>query len=154
MVTETVLFKDDVQFIAKLLKDQWSLGPGHEAPIEFLPESFMMNGRQGSIYVYQIARTNRITTSDYRTYERRSEITIRVSNRFRDEHFRWAQEVYRILMEWRRAGIYKLNGYSRIEVTSDHTDRDLSGYYASSISLSLINHAVPIESVGMGVPGE
>lgn len=152
-VTETTLFKDDVGFIAKLLKDNWSLGPGHEAPIEYVPESFIMNARQGAIYVYQVSRTNRKSTSDYRTYERRSDMTIRISNRFREEHFLWAQEVYRILMEWRRAGIWKLNGYSAIDVTSDHTDRDLSGFYTSNISIAMINFAVPIESIGMGVPG-
>lgn len=154
---ETPMYTDDVSLVAQMLKDQWSLGPDQEPNIQFEPEAFMANsmtetGRNGLIYVYQLSRTNRVASTDYRTLERTSHISIRVSNRFRNIHYLWCDEVYRILLANRRLGNADLNGYTFLEINNDQQSNDLSGYYTTTFDIKLTCYASPIRSHGFSRP--
>lgn len=111
----------------------------------------MMHIRNGGIFVYQTNRTNRISSVDYRTFERQAYVSLRVTNKDRDQHFQHCEEVYRILMANRRAGPCRLNGYEFLEVVDDLSMNDLSGMYATTIDCRLTGYAHPIRSAGFGV---
>ena len=144
-------YTDEPKLITELLKEQWSLdGQGMKLSIGYEPEQFMTNSRVGHIYVYETSRSAEVSTTDYSTLNRISHVNIRVSNRFRDVHFMWMNEVYRILMANRRAGSELLNGYTHIEVVTDRPFNDASGWYVSVIEVRLISPHMPIMSPGFG----
>ena len=149
-VPETNLYSDDVRLIADMIREEWSLGPGNEVNIEYMPESTMGTARVGQVYTYLISRNNRISTTDYRTLERHTRIGIRVSNRFRENHYLWCDEIYRILMANRRCGQKRLNRYTFLEVTGDRMFNDLQGWYTTTIDIELTSYNVPIRSAGFG----
>ena len=149
-VPETPLYTDDVRMINDMFEEQWSLGPGHELNTTFEPSSYMVNARLGQIYVYQTSRNNRISSTDYRTLERRSHISIRVSNPNRDEHYLWCDEVYRILVANRRRGQNRFGGYTYLELHDDHTSNNQIGWYTTTIEIELISFNTPLRSAGFG----
>ena len=151
VMQESPLFLDDVGFILDLLMDNWSLMD--KVPTfarETDVESFMMDARLGSVFVYSTGRTNKISTVDYRTLERVSNISIRVTTRFWDVMQEWGQEVYRILYSHRRMGYDRTNGYGYFEVLSDNLDRDLSGWYVTTFRVQMTAYATPLKTDGFG----
>ena len=148
---ESSLFLDDVGFILDLLMDNWSVMD--KVPTfarETDVESFMMDARLGSVFVYSTGRTNKISTVDYRTLERVSSIVVRVTTRFWDVMQIWGQEVYRILYSHRRMGYDRTNGYGYFEVLSDNLDRDLSGWYVTTYRIRMTAYATPLKTDGFG----
>lgn len=151
-VPETNLYSDDVRMVTEILRRDWSIGLENPLNIEYEPEQMMVNGRIGNIYVYHVSRENSISTVDYRTLRRQSKVAVRVANRFRENHYAWCDEVYRILMANRRPGIGPcgLHNYTYLEVTSDRHFTDLSGWYVTTFDVKLIGYAVPLHSAGFG----
>ena len=149
-VSETTMFTDDVGMIGNIIRNQWSLGPGHEVNVAYKPSSYMVNARLGQIYVYLTSRNNKVSSTDYRTLERRSHLSVRVSNPNREEHYLWCDEVYRIILANRRLGQRRFGGYTHMELRDDHTSNDLAGWYTTTIEIELISPATPILSAGFG----
>ena len=144
------MYEDDAKLIADMLKDQWSLDIGQELVVAYEPSGYMIDSRVGSIYVYLLNRSNRIASADYRTLERHTRVSIRVSNQFRNNHFLWCDEVYRILMANRRAGKGPLGGNTYLEVLSDRTQNDLSGWHTTTIDIDLVSFNTPLRTAGFG----
>lgn len=151
-VPETNLYSDDVRMLTEIIQDNWSIGLDNPLNIEFEPEQFMVNARVGNIFVYHVSRDNRISTVDYRTLHRTSKAGIRVANRFRENHFTWCDEVYRILMANRRLGKgeYGLRTYTYLEVLGDRSFIDLSGWYVTTYDVQLTSYNTPLRSAGFG----
>lgn len=148
---ENSFYTDDVKVTVDMLKSEWSLGPESAVPaIEYEPEKYMTDARTGMIYVYQISRNSSISTTDYRTLRRTSDIGIRVATRFRDVHFAWCDEVYRILMANRRRGQHFNRGYTYLEVTGDRMSTDPSGWYTTTIDVRYVTYNAPIRTPGFG----
>lgn len=151
VMQETPLFLDDVGFILDLLRDNWTIED--KVPTfarETDVESFMMDARLGSVFVYSTGRTNKISTVDYRTLERVSSIVVRVTTRFWEVMQVWGQEIYRILYSHRRMGYDRTNGYGYFEVLSDTLDRDLSGWYVTTYRIRMTAYATPLRTDGFG----
>ncbi len=144
------MYSDDAKMIAEMLRDQWSLGPQQEANITYIPEQIMVSARVGNIFVYRVSRNNRISTTDYQTLQRQSNLSIKVSTRFRENHFAWCEEVYRILLANRRKGHAEMGGWLFLEITNDRSMVDLSGWYTTTIDIRLTTYAKPIHSAGFG----
>lgn len=145
------LFEDNERLIADLIKDNWDLGIGNEPVIGYKRDMYMMNSRIGSIYVYSLGRRQTISSVDYRSLERHAQVAIRIANPDRDRHYQWCNEVYTILMRFRRAGTQVLNGYEYLEVTDDSSMNDLLGMYVTTLQVRLTGFAHPIHSSGFGV---
>lgn len=143
-------FSDDARMMAEMIQDQWSLGPGKEVNVAYEPEAYMTDARYGQIYVYLVSRNNSISTTDYRTLHRTARVSFRISNRFRDVHMEWCNEVYRILLANRRLGVWGLGGYTYYEILGDRTANDQQGWYTTTIDINLIGHCFPICSSGLG----
>lgn len=152
MVTqEHPLFLDDVGFIMDMLKNNWTITD--KVPTfsrETDVESFMMDARLGSVFVYSEGRRNTISTVDYRTLQRISRISVRVTTRFWDVMQVWGQEIYRIFMSHRRMGYDRTNGYGYFEVLSDNLTRDLSGWYVTTYEIQMTAYATPLRTDGFG----
>lgn len=151
---EIEYFTDDARLIAELLKEQWSLGPGEEPNISYVPESFMIQARIGAIYVYPMSMPMNISTVDYRTIQKLGYVSIRLSTRDRDRHFAWGQEVMRILLANRRAPVLRRCGYTFMEVTSSRMTPDLSGWYTTTFDIKLTCYNRGIKSHGFGPDAE
>jgi hypothetical protein len=149
-VPETNLYSDDVRLVCSIIKDEWSIGLEDPLNIEFEPEQFMVNARIGNVFVYHISRTNSINTTDYRTLRRTSKVGVRVATRFRDAHFRWCDEVYRILIANRRIGKPGFRNYTYLEVLGDKSFTDASGWYVTTYDVSLTSFNTPLRSAGFG----
>lgn len=149
-VPETSFYTDDAKLVADILKDEWGLDMDVPDSITYVPESFMMNARVGSIFVYSVSTPFRIATTDYATLNKTSHVSIRVSNRFRENHFRWCNEVIRIILANRRAGPVILNGYEYMEMTNFRPNQDQSAWYTSTIEVRLVHPHVAIQSAGFG----
>ena len=147
---ESVLASDDVACIAKILKDDWSLSPRDTPVIRFIPETEAAFAMPSEIYVYQVSRYNSISSTDYRTLQRNSFIGIRISTRSRDVLYRHMDEVYRILMANRRAGLQYLNHYTYMEAINDHIDNGSLGWYTATIDVKLISYCFRVKSPGFG----
>lgn len=141
-------YSDDVRLIAKLIEDEWSM---YEPPvINFEPESFMVNSRIGSIYIYHTSYRFEPSSVSYATMRKTSSIGIRISNRFREHHLDWCNEVMRILLANRRAGASNLNGYTYLTVDKFTPLNTLSGWYTTTVDITLTGYAAPIQSPGFG----
>ena len=145
---ENEFFTDDAKLFAELLKEQWSLGPGEEPTISYVPESYMMQARIGSIYVYTVSMPLSITTVDYRTLQRLGYVSIRLNMRDRNRFFIWGQEVMRILLANRRSTVLRDWGYTFYEVTSVKQTPDLSGWYTATFDIKLTCYNRGIKSSG------
>lgn len=151
VLQEQPLFLDDVGFIMDMLKDNWTISD--KVPTfsrETDVESFMMDARLGSVFVYSEGRRNTISTIDYRTLQRISRISVRVTTRFWEVMQEWGQEVYRILYSHRRMGYNRTNGYGYFEVLSDNLTRDLSGWYVTTFEIQMTAYATPLRTDGFG----
>lgn len=144
------MYTDDTALIAGLLKDNWSLGPGREPAIAYKPESYLVNSRYGNIYVYLTSRSSRISSTDYRTLQRNAHVGIRVSSRFRENHFDICEEVYRILLGARRAGKDVLYPYTFLEIPAEHHSNDMTGWYMTTIDVKLVSYNTPLHRGGFG----
>ena len=69
MMDEALYFSDDARLFADMLREQWSLGPGEEPVVSYVPESYFMQSRTGSIFVYRVSMPMSISTTDYRTLQ-------------------------------------------------------------------------------------
>ena len=148
---EDGLFNEDARFLTELIQSEWSLDMDNiPESISYEQESFMTNARVGSIYVYEVSVPFGISTTDYATLRRTGHVSIRVSNRFRENHIKWCNEISRILLANRRAGPEILNGYEYLEVTNYRPSNDLSGWYTTTIEVKLTQPHVPVESPGFG----
>ena len=145
---ENEFFTDDAKLFAELLKEQWSLGPGEEPTISYVPESYMMQARIGSIYIYTVSMPLSITTVDYRTLQRLGYVSIRLNVRDRTRFFTWGQEVMRILLANRRSTVLRDWGYTFYEVTSVKQTPDLSGWYTATFDIKLTCYNRGIKSSG------
>ena len=146
-----MFYEDLPRAIGEILLRQWSLPIGEEPTISFDRSAYFQESRVGAIFVYQTNRTNSISTTDYRTLERNAYVSIRLTNPDRTRHFRWAEEIYRIIMANRRAGPDVLAGYLFMEVVDDTTLNDPSGWFQTTIDLRFTTYSHPIKSPGFGV---
>jgi hypothetical protein len=149
-VREYPFFTDDAAVISNMLRDQWSLGPEQTPNIMYVPETYVVNARVGAIYVYVTSVSNNISSMDYRTIDREARVNIKVSTRFRDTHFLWNDEVYRILLSNRRIGRRHQVGASFLKVNNYHTLQNESGWYTTIFEVVLTYHNMAIRSAGFG----
>ena len=149
---DDVIYTDDAREMGELIKSEWSLGFGNEAPIVYDTEALMVDSRVGNIYIYTSSRDYSISSVDYQTINRIAHVGIRVSNRFRDANLLWSNEVYRILMENRRAGARKLWGYTYFDVQSDRMSNDANGWYVRTFDVKLTGNYTPIGPSGFNSP--
>lgn len=149
-VPENPFFTDDVELVASILKDQWSLPIGYEPVIQYKPESMLVNAGIGSIYVYQTSRSSRPNSVDMRTVQRNSYVTIRISCRHRNYFLMWGEEVYRIIMANRRAGKKVLYPYTYMELTSERPSNGMQGWYQVTFEVKLTSFNHHARSAGFG----
>lgn len=143
-------FTDDAELISGLIGREWSLGPGENPVIVYKPESYFVQSRIGSIYVYPVSYPNSIASTDYRSVQRIGYVGIKMSVRDRDRMYAWGEELYRILLENRRSPILRRNGYTFLEITSDKPTPDLSGWYSWTFDIKLTGYHRPVVSDGFG----
>jgi len=149
---ESRLYSADAKLLCEIIKADWAIGLDNPLNIEFETEQQMVNSRVGNIFVYQVHRTNEIGTTDYRTLNRVSKLAIKVSTRFWKNHMEWCDEVYRILMQNRRLGKGKFNlgNYIYIEIPTETTYQDLSGWWCTTFDVKLVASHVPLYTDGFG----
>lgn len=141
---------DDAELIYNLINDQWSLG--YDRPeIRFEPEALMVNARNGLIYINGTSQSNSIASIDYDSLNKTGNVSIRLSSRFREDHVRWRNELWRILMANRRPGRPdgRLGNYTYLEVTRTHRMSDLSGWYVTIFDVRLTGYCIPIDTTGL-----
>ena len=143
---------DDAELIYNLVKDQWSLDPWDMPEIRFEPEALMVNARNGLIYISSMSQTTQIASIDYGYVTQTGFVSVRLSSRFRVDHFRWRNEIWRILMASRRLGRPdgRLGNYTFLEVTRTHRMNDLSGWYVTVFDIRLTGNCIPIDTTGLG----
>lgn len=155
-VGEYQYFNDDVTFIKDLLQENWGTYAEYtqEAPvISCDPRQWMTSARAGGfIYVYQISRYNSVSSMDYRTLQRTVFVSIRSTAPFRDMLYRMVDQIYKILLAYRRAGQKDLMGYTYLEVINDRISNDLTNWYTDTLDVKLTSYNYPIESDGFGIP--
>lgn len=149
-VQEPGLKKDVAKLIGELLKRNWDRPIGHEPAISYSPDQYMVSANFGAIYVYGLNTSPQISTTDYRTVHMNPQVGIKISSRFRENHYEICREIYRILMLYRRAGIHKLDGFSYIKILNERNSNDMSGWFMTTIDIQLTSFATPIESAGFG----
>ena len=143
---------DDAELIYNLIKDQWSLDPWDMPEIRFEPEALMVNARNGLVYIASMSQTTQIASTDYGYVTQTGFVSVRLSSRFRVDHFRWRNEIWRILMANRRLGRPdgRLGNYTFLEVTRTHRMNDLSGWYVTVFDIRLTGNCIPIDTTGLG----
>lgn len=149
-VPEHKFYTDDAELIQRLLRENWDLGIDEHPTIVWGRDSFMADARLGIIQVYQMTRSLSPASIDYRCLNRTSYVGVRVSNQNRERHYAWCDEVYRILMAFRRAGPKMLNGMQFLEVINDKFQNDLSGWYTTTFDVRLVSYSKPVVSAGFG----
>ena len=150
-VRENVFFTDDAAVIAKMLANEWSLGPENTPNIMYIPETYIVNSRVGSIYVYVAGTPKpRISTTDYRTLDKSVRVNIKLDTRRRDTHFLWGEEIVRIILANRRKGRRNQVGASYLELGSVRPLPNESGWYTTIIEVTLVYHNMAIRSAGFG----
>jgi len=150
-VEEYLFFTDDAAVIAKLLRDEWSLGPENTPNIMYVPETYVVNSRVGSIYVYVAgAPRMKISTTDYRTLDKSVKVNIKLDTRFRETHFKWGQEIMRIILANRRLGRRGQVGANYLELTNYRPLPNESGWYTTVFEVVLTYHNMAIRSAGFG----
>lgn len=156
-VGEYHYFNDDVKFICDLLKENWDTFSDYqmEAPVfQYKPEQWMSSTKNSSVvYVYQISRYNSVSSTDYRTMQRTAFIAIRTSCRHRDVFYRTVDNIYKILLAFRRAGQKNLAGFTYMEIINDRISNDLTGWYTNTLDIKLTSYNYPVESDGFGLKG-
>lgn len=140
---------DEAQTLARIIDSAWGLDKD-KPPIEYLPERFLVNARNGLIFVSTISNTTKIDAVDYQSLTQDARVAVRISARYREDLYRWREEVRRILYEFRRPGRMKgiIGSNTYLEVTATRNDTDLSGWYATIFDVRLIGYCIPIESSG------
>lgn len=144
--------RDDAELIYNLIQEEWSLS--HDRPeIRFKPEGLMINARNGVIFISSSSEMYKVSTVDYSTLDKTGYVSIRLSSRFWEDHYRWRTEIWRILMENRRLGRMdgRLGDYTFLEVTKTHKMTDLSGWYVTVFEVRLTGYCVPIDSSGLSI---
>jgi hypothetical protein len=143
---------DDAELVYNLIKDQWSLDAWDMPEIRFEPEAMMVNARNGFIYISSMSQSTQIASIDYESISQTGYVSVRLSSRFREDHFRWRNEIWRILMANRRLGRPdgRLGNYTFLEVTRSHRLTDLSGWYVTVFDVRLTGYCIPIDSTGLG----
>lgn len=143
---------DDAELIYNLLVDQWSLDPWDTPEIRYEPEAMMVNARNGLIFISSMSQSTSIASIDYGSVTQTGYVSIRLSSRFKTDHFRWRNEIWRILMANRRLGRPdgRLGNYTFMEVTRTNRLTDLSGWYVSVFDVRLTGYCIPIDSTGLG----
>ena len=148
-VPENPMFTDDVKLVADMLRSEWSLGIGRDPSIAYKVDEYMMDSRYGSIFVYIVNRSNKISSVDYRTFHRTVNISLKITAPIREYFMEIVEEVYRVLVANRRASD-RLRPYTFLEIINERPSNDLSGWYSTTISIKLTGYAVPIRSAGFG----
>ena len=149
-------FIDDVKMVTDLLNDNWDSEIEDKPLITYDKEGVLADSRYGKgyIFVYQVSRYNSVGSVDYNTLNRNSFISVRISTRSREVMYTYMDEVYNILYDYRRAGRYKLNGYTHMEITGDNIDQGEIGWYSASIDLKFTSYCYRTRSPGFGRPGK
>lgn len=149
-IEETRFFRDDVQTITDILRDEWSLDI--MPVISYDQEGLIRDARLGYIFVYNTSNYGSISSTDYRTIQKTTYLGIRISCRARAQIYNYVNEVYRILMKYRRAGFRQLNDTTFFEVTGYRLDQGELGWYSASMDIKMVGYTVPIKSDGFGNP--
>ena len=147
---ENPMFVDDVKLITDMLNENWSFGVEDHPIISYDQDTVMANGRDAYIFVYQVSRYNSVSSTDYATLQRNSFVGIRISTMGRDQMYKYMNEVYRIIMDFRRAGPKHLNQYTFMEAVNDHIDNGSLGWYSATIDVKLMNYCFHLKSPGLG----
>lgn len=150
VLPEEDFFPDDVAMVTKMLQDEWSLGLKQTPIISYDQQSLYADAREAYIFVYHVSGYNSISSTDYNTMQATTFLGIKVSCPFRDQLYTTMREVYRILLNNRRAGPKNLNGYTYFEIISHHLDEGELGWYSSTIDLKIISYCRPVYSPGFG----
>lgn len=149
-VPETQFVVDYAKLVADLIHDEWSLGPSNTPTITHEVESEMINARLGSIFVYGMTGSPSQASIDYRNVDFTQYVGVKLMTRFRDTYYEWANEIYRIIYSFRRAGPRKLKGMMFMDIINLKPQNDLSGWYAGTFDVRLVSHSRPIVSAGFG----
>ena len=145
------MFTDESRLIGKMIIDNWSLGPQNTPNVCYMNDQLYIDGRVGVIQVYVVSHSTRgIGSVDYADVHRSATVSIKVENKFREIHYDWVEEVYRILYTNRRLDPDYLDGYLFIEVTGDHVAPNLLGWYSTTIDVRLTGYHRPVPGSGFG----
>lgn len=146
---------DEAQTLARIIDASWGLDKD-KPPIEYLPERFAVNARNGLIYVQTISNSTRIDAVDYQSLTQDAHVSVRISARFREDLYRWREEVRRIILMFRRPGRLKgiIGNNTYMELTSTRNSTDLSGWYATVFDIRMVGYCIPIDGDGVstGIP--
>lgn len=141
---------DEAQTLARIIDAAWGLDRD-KPPIEYLPERFAVNARNGLIYVQTISNNTKIDAVDYQSLTQDAHVSIRISARFREDLYRWREEVRRIVLMFRRPGRLKgiIGNNTYLELTSTRNATDLSGWYATVFDIRMVGYCIPIDGDGI-----
>lgn len=144
---------DEAQTLARIIDASWGLDKD-KPPIEYLPERFAVNARNGLIYVQTISNNTKIDAVDYQSLTQDAHVSIRISARFREDLYRWREEVRRIILMFRRPGRLKgiIGNNTYMELTGTRNSTDLSGWYATVFEIRMVGYCIPIDGDGLN-PG-
>lgn len=145
------LFTDDVKMLADLIRDNWSLEFNSVPNIYFDQNSMARNNVPSSIYIYSLGVSNSRVGINYEAVKRTHRLSVDVQTPVnRQLHFDMCNEVYRILMSFRRAGKDVLGGWDYMDVTANGFKSGYSAYYQDSMDVTLTSEITIIESPGFG----
>lgn len=147
---EDAFFTDDVATICSILEENWDI-PLPKPNFYREQDTMVRNNNPGSIYIYSLGRNNQRYGINYDSVKRTHRISIDVQNpENRQRHYDWMNEIYRILMKYRRAGKCRLQGWDYIEISNDTFRQGYTRFYHDVMEINLIREVRLISSGGYG----
>lgn len=146
-----VFYSDDVFMVRELLEDNWSLGVGEIPKFYHDQNQLARDNNPGSIYVYSLGKNIAKVGINYDGMRTTHRICIDVQNPVnRERHYAWMNEIYRILMKYRRAGKRQLKGWDYYDVSNESFKHNYTSYYHDTLEISLVREVKPLIQSGFG----
>ena len=148
---EPVLYSDDTKLICDILSQEWSLD--FDRPhFYYDQDALARNNTPGSIYVYSMGISYNRIGINYGNVRKVHRMAIDVQNPMnRERHFRYCNEILRIIQKYRRAGPCVLKGgWEYIEFSNFSFKQGYTKFYQSVMDMALIRELQPLEAPGFG----
>lgn len=154
---EEIFYSDDTEMVCRLISDNWELDPANK-PLFYYDKcdeqgrNVMARQNQGaSIYIYDLGKNMSRQSINYDSMRWSHRICIDIQNPVnRERHYELMNEVYRILMKYRRAGRYQLGGWDYFEISNEQYKSGYVAYYHATIEINLIREVKPLPDSGFG----
>lgn len=146
-------YTDGAELIARLLHDNWSLDMNDVPNFYYRADTNFRSQRPGSIFCYNVRTDYTKQGIDYGSVREVKRVSIDVQNPTNEErHYRWVNEVLRIIQRYRRGGPCMLEGGVYLD-WSGVTDRlGYTNYYHSVLDVAIIREVKPLAESGFENP--